>query len=63
MAMKFFGEKNIDEQYSFYHYYGMKCNARHGKLFEKNFYIENLLKAFYFVKEHEKTTAGKLLKC
>ena len=30
--------------YAFFHYFGMTCFARHGKLFEKHAHIETLLK-------------------
>ena len=39
--------------YAFFHYFGMSCYARHGKLFEKYDYIHNLLKQKGFVVEHE----------
>ena len=39
--------------YAFFHYFGMSCYARHGKLFEEFGYIHNLLKQNGFVVEHE----------
>ena len=39
--------------YAFFHYFGMSVYARHGKLFEKYDYIEELLKDNGFVIEHE----------
>ena len=39
--------------YAFFHYFGMSCYARHGKLFEKYDYIGELLKKHGFVIEHE----------
>ncbi len=50
-ALAHFG--NVGPIYAFFHYFGMSCNARHGKLFEKYGYIENLLKDCGFVVEHE----------
>jgi len=38
--------------YAFFHYFGMSCYARHGKLFEKHSHIEKLLKAHGFETEH-----------
>lgn len=39
--------------YAFFHYFGMSCFARHGKLFENHTHIEDLLKANDFEIEHE----------
>lgn len=39
--------------YAFFHYFGMSCYARHGKLFEEFGYIHNLLQQNGFVIEHE----------
>lgn len=39
--------------YAFFHYFGMSCFARHGKLFEKHAHMEALLKQHGFVTEHE----------
>lgn len=44
---------NNKRVYAFFHYFGMTCFARHGKLFEKYDYIEALLKENSFVIEHE----------
>ena len=50
-AVKSFG---TDERiYAFFHYFGMTCFARHGKLFEKHHHIETLLKDSGFMTEHE----------
>ena len=51
--------------YAFFHYFGMTCFARHGKLFEKHDHIEMLLKENGFVVEHENvyyssTLSGKV---
>lgn len=51
MALDYFhGESKI---YAFFHYFGMSCYARHGKLFEKYDDIQSLLKKHGFVVEHE----------
>lgn len=39
--------------YAFFHYFGMSCFARHGKLFEKHAHMEALLKQHGFETEHE----------
>lgn len=39
--------------YAFFHYFGMSCYARHGKLFERYDYIKDLLEKQGFVIEHE----------
>lgn len=39
--------------YAFFHYFGMSCYARHGKLFEKFGHIHNLLEKSNFTIEHE----------
>lgn len=39
--------------YAFFHYFGMSCFARHGKLFEKQIKIDNLLKKYGFVANEE----------
>ena len=39
--------------YAFFHYFGMSCFARHGKLFEKLPWVEAVLKEQGFVVEHE----------
>lgn len=38
---------------AFFHYFGMSCFARHGKLFEKHTHIEELMKKNGFTTEHE----------
>ncbi len=39
--------------YAFFHYFGMSCFARHGKLFEDHAHIDALLKENGFEVEHE----------
>lgn len=39
--------------YAFFHYFGMSCFARHGKLFEQHKHIEAQLKIHGFETEHE----------
>ncbi len=45
--------KAEERVYAFFHYFGMSCFARHGKLFENYAHIEALLKENGFVIEHE----------
>lgn len=48
--------QSFDEEkrvYAFFHYFGMTCFARHGKIFEAHADIENLLKENGFELEHE----------
>lgn len=47
--------------YAFFHYFGMSCFARHGKLFEQHTHIEALLKKNGFVTEHENVYYSSLL--
>ena len=47
---EFKAAKNV---YAFFHYFGMSCFARHGKLFEQYTWIKELLHQYGFVIEHE----------
>ena len=42
-----------DRIYAFFHYFGMSCYARHGKLFEGFGHIHNILEQNGFTIEHE----------
>lgn len=48
--------------YAFFHYFGMSCFARHGKLFEKHTHIESLLMNNGFEVEHENVYYSSKLK-
>lgn len=50
-----------DRVYAFFHYFGMSCFARHGKLFECNTHIEELLKLNGFKNEHENVYYSSVL--
>ena len=50
-AKKKLGEN--ERIYAFFHYFGMSCFARHGKLFENHAHIDALLKENGFEIEHE----------
>ena len=39
--------------FAFFHYFGMSCFARHGKLFERHTHIESVMKQNHFITEHE----------
>ena len=60
-ALLYFQENQIQKQYSFYHYFGMTCNAGHGKLHCSHFYIEDLLLKYDFIKEHENVYYSRLI--
>ncbi len=58
-AMKSLGtDKRV---YAFFHYFGMTCFARHGKLFETNAHIDSLLKDNGFEVEHENVYYSSVL--
>lgn len=48
--------------YAFFHYFGMSCFARHGKLFEGHAHIESLLIEKGFETEHENVYYSSVLK-
>lgn len=59
-AMEHFA--NEPRVYAFFHYFGLSCCARHGKLHERNRHIERLLRDFGFVTEHENIYFSRSLK-
>ena len=59
LALKYFENRNIRKISAFFHYFGMSCYARHGKLHYSVFYIEELLKKYSFNKEHENVYFSK----
>lgn len=52
-AMQALKKNNECRIYAFFHYFGMSCYARHGKLHIRYGYIEKLLYENNFVDEHE----------
>lgn len=58
-AMKSFKEE--EQVYAFFHYFGMSCFARHGKLFEDNAHIDIILKENGFQVEHENVYYSSVL--
>lgn len=51
-----------EKVYAFFHYFGMSCFGRHGKLFEQHPHIEALLKQKGFETEHENVYYSSILK-
>jgi GNAT superfamily N-acetyltransferase len=49
--------------YAFFHYFGMSCYARHGKLFEGFEHVQNLLMQTGFYIEHENVFYSSRLNC
>lgn len=47
--------------YAFFHYFGMSCFARHGKLFQGHSHVEAMLRKAGFVTEHENVYYASLL--
>ncbi len=58
-ALKNLGDS--ERVYAFFHYFGMTCFARYGKLFETHTIIETLLKENNFVIEHENVYYSSVL--
>lgn len=58
-ALDTFGK--TDRVYAFFHYFGMSCFARHGKLFDQHRHIEELLKKCGFETEHENVYYSSVL--
>lgn len=50
-----------EKVYAFFHYFGMSCFARHGKLFEKHRHIAAFLKQNGFAIEHENVYYSSIL--
>lgn len=59
-ALKGFGDDS-KIIYAFYHYFGMSCYARHGKLFENYPHISDLLMQNGFQVEHENVFYSSVL--
>lgn len=57
----YFNENKIENTYAYFHYFGMSCFARQGKLHESEFYIENHLKRLGYLREHENKYYSKIL--
>ncbi|MCL2447266.1 MAG: GNAT family N-acetyltransferase [Oscillospiraceae bacterium] len=60
-ANEYFDGLKIAKRYAYFHYFGMSCYARQGKLHDTEFHIEHLLFDYGFVKEHENVYYSKPL--
>ena len=60
-AFSWFDKYKATCKCAFYHYFGMTCNAGHGKLYYSQLHIENLLSDYGFKKEHENVYFKRLL--
>ena len=60
-ATEYFDMNNVKKRHAFFHYLGMSCYARQGKLHESGFYMEELLRAYSFQKEHENVYFSRCL--
>lgn len=61
-ATSYFASMGFTEKHAFFHYFGMSCYARQGKLHSSNFHIEELLNAYGYDKEHENVYYSKDLR-
>ena len=61
LAAAYFDKNGIRKTYAYFHYFGMSCFARQGKLHESEFYIEDLLHENAYRVEHENIYYSKLL--
>ena len=60
-ATEYFDNLGIEKRYAYFHYFGMSCYARQGKLHACEFYIEDLLCKYGYTKEHENVYYSKSL--
>jgi len=60
-AAEFFDEMGISQRYAFFHFFGMSCYARQGKLHQSGFYMEDMLQKYGYSKEHENVYFTKSL--
>lgn len=61
LAQDYFQQNRVTQKFAFFHAFGMTCNAGHGKLYTKLTHVEQLLKAYGFIKEHENVYYSRLL--
>jgi len=61
-AKAYFDEIGAEKSYAYFHFFGMSCYARQGKLHDTEFYIEDLLCKYGYTKEHENVYYSKLLR-
>ena len=60
-AIDYFNEQCISKHYAFFHFFGMSCYARQGKLHESAFHMEEMLCEYGYEKEHENVYFTKSL--
>ena len=61
-AKDYFNNLDFNKRYAYFHYFGMSCYAKQGKLHDSEFYIEKLLCEHGFIKEHENVYYSKSLR-
>jgi GNAT superfamily N-acetyltransferase len=59
MAFNYFKAKNMKKIDAYFQCFGMGCYARHGKLHESQFYIEDLLNKYSFINNEENVYFSK----
>ena len=60
-AADYFKYHGVAKPYAFFHYFGMSCYARQGKLHETAYHVEKLLMEYGYAKEHENVYFNRLL--
>ena len=60
-ANAYFASMNLSKRHAFFHYFGMRCYARQGKLHESEFHMEALLRRYGYALEHENVYYRKTL--
>ena len=60
-ATEYFDGLGLEKRYAYFHYFGMSCYARQGKLHSSESYIEDLLCKYGYEKEHENVYYSKLI--
>jgi len=58
---EYFDDLGLEKRYAYFHYFGMSCYARQGKLHNSEFYIEDLLCKYGYEREHENVYYYKLI--
>ncbi len=61
MSENYFAKYELKTIYAYFHYFGMSCYSRQGKLHESEFYIEDILVKNKYVIEHENIYYAKLI--
>ncbi|NLC41188.1 MAG: GNAT family N-acetyltransferase [Clostridiaceae bacterium] len=61
IAKVFFKENGVEQPYAFFHYFGMTCFSRQGKLHQSEFQSEEILREAGYELEHENVYYTKVL--